>query len=264
VTLPKSNRPIENRLKGKTAIVTGAGSAAGIGFAVAERMAVEGANVILTDIDADAVTERAGELQSQGFNVAAFGHDIISEASWRDVFMQTISAYEAVDILVNNAGICILNKIEAMSLDDFRRQIEVNLVGAFLGCREAVGRMRSQGGGGSIVNVASLAAIVGMPGTAAYAASKGGIRQMSRSIALECARDDIRVNTVFPGITETGMQNTARKDNPGVGQSLLETVPLKRSGAPSEQASMIAFLASDDARYITGAEFIVDGGLSAQ
>ncbi len=256
--------PVENRLKGKTAIVTGAASLMGIGYAAAERLATEGANVVLTDLDAKGVADRSDSLKSRGFNAIGLSHDIVNEESWNKVFKQTIDAYNGIDILINNAGICVLNRIEAMQLQDFRHQIEVNLFGTFLGCRAAVVQMRVQGLGGSIINVASLAAIIGMPGTSAYAASKGGIRQMTRSIALECGKDGIRINAIFPGITETGMQNTAKKDNPDVGQSLLETVPLGCAGRPQDQAAMIAFLASDDAHYITGAEFIVDGGLSAQ
>ncbi len=252
------------RVSGKVAIVTGAASAAGIGFASARALAREGARVVLTDIDEAEVTKRADELRGAGFEALALRQDVTQEAEWSRIIASTCERYGPLDILVNNAGIAVLRLMDVATPEEFDRHISINLRSVFLGCHGALRVMRAQGRGGSIVNLSSVMGLVGAPGTAAYAASKGGVRLMTKSIALECARQGIRCNTVHPGVIWTAMQEVAIRDNPATADILNAAIPVGRMGTPDEVADAILFLASDEARYITGAELVVDGGLTAQ
>lgn len=252
------------RVEGKVALVTGAASEQGLGFATARALAREGAKVILTDIAGDAVKARAAALKQAGGEVLSLTQDVTSEDDWQATIAATLQAYGRLDILVNNAGIAVLKWMDAMTTADWRRQIEVNLTSVYLGCKAGLDQMRAQGEGGSIINLSSVAGLVGVPGTAAYAASKGGVRLMTKTIAIETARQNIRCNSVHPGLIRTEMQDVALRDNPEQYDALNASVPMGRMGEPDDIAAMILFLASDEAKYITGAEFIVDGGLTAQ
>ncbi len=252
------------RLEGKRALVTGAASAAGLGFATARRLARDGAKVAITDIDVDGMAPRAEELAGQGFDVLAVRQDVTSEADWRATIDQCVARFGGLDIVVNNAGIAVLQWMDTLKLADWQRQIDVNLSSVYLGCRFALEQMRKQGQGGSIVNLSSVAGLVGVPGAAAYAASKGGVRLMSKAIAMECAAENIRVNSVHPGVIWTDMQRVAIRDNPDQYDAINASIPMQRMGEPDDIAAMIAFLASDDAKYVTGGEFVVDGGLTAR
>jgi len=251
-------------LRGKTALVTGAASAGGLGFAAARLMARQGASLFLTDLDADAVAARAEDLRREGHQANAMAQDVTDEAGWAAVIEAVVGAYGRLDILVNNAGIAVLRPMSAMTKADWDRQISVNLDSVYLGTKAGVDQMRKQGSGGSIVNMSSVAGLVGVEGTAAYAASKGGVRLFSKSVALETAKDNIRVNTVHPGMIWTDMQKVAIADNKEVFDQITAAVPMGRMGEPEDIGAMVAFLASDDAKYITGAEFTVDGGMVAQ
>lgn len=248
-------------LSGKAALVTGAASPAGIGFATARRLVSLGARVMLTDIAGDAVAARAAEL---GEFARAMPHDVTREAQWDAAIAATVSAFGGLDILVNNAGIAVLRMIGQITPEEWDRQIRVNLDSAFLGTRAAVAQMRAQRRGGAIVNMSSVAGQIGLPGCAAYAASKAGVRLFSKTVALECARENIRVNTVHPGMIWTDMQQVAIGDNKEQFDIICAAIPNGRMGSPDDIANMVAFLASDAAGYITGAEFTVDGGLTAQ
>lgn len=250
-------------LHGRTAIVTGAASAAGIGYATARRLAQSGATVMLTDV-AEPVESRARELCDEGFQACAQIHDVSSEADWQRVCEETMRRTGGIDILVNNAGIAVLGSISDLSLEDWHRQMAVNLTSTFLGCQQLVRRWRDARRGGVIVNVSSIAGLVGMPGTTPYAASKGGVRLLSKALALECAREGIRVNSVHPGMIQTDIQASSSHDNPEAAKALANSIPMGRLGEPDDIAAMIAFLVSDEAGYITGAEFVVDGGVTAQ
>jgi NAD(P)-dependent dehydrogenase (short-subunit alcohol dehydrogenase family) len=251
------------RLEGKIALVTGAGSAAGIGYASALRMAQEGARVVLTDLDGEGAARCAGMLAEAGHDALGLAQDVADAGAWEATMAAVLERHGRLDVLVNNAGIAVLGMIGQLTLEMWHRQIDVNLTSTFLGCRHGLAAMRAQGGGG-IVNVSSVAGLVGMPGTAAYAASKGGVRLMTKSIALECAAEGVRVNSVHPGVILTDIQKIAQRDNPGVGEKIQATIPMRRMGDPADIAAAIAFLASDDARYVTGTEIVVDGGLTAQ
>jgi NAD(P)-dependent dehydrogenase (short-subunit alcohol dehydrogenase family) len=248
----------------KTFIVTGAGAFAGLGFATARRLVEEGAQVLLTDINGSGVEACADRLKAEGRACAALQHDVTQEADWERAVAAALRLSGRIDGVVNNAGVAVLGDVAKLTLADFQRQIQINLESVFLGCRAVLQQIRRQGGGGAMVNISSIAGLVGLRGTAAYAASKGGVRLMSKTMAIDFAADAVRVNTIFPGMFETDIQKAAQRDNPGVGAQLATTIPLGRLGQPSEIAGMAAFLLSDDAAYITGAEFVVDGGLTAQ
>ena len=251
------------RVPGKVAVVTGAGSATGLGFATARALAREGASVVLSDIDGSGARARAGELASRGYRAIGVLHDVSSEESWVELMDHALRAFEKLDILVNNAGITIPHSIVDMTLADWARQIDVNLTGAFLGCKYAVGTIRKQGAGGSIINVSSIAGLRGFPNSVAYASSKGGIRQMSRVVAVEGAKDAIRCNAVFPGMIMTDIHRNIVRESPGRHQSTVARIPMGRMGEPDDIAYCILYLASDEAKYVTGAEFVIDGGLTA-
>ena len=249
------------RLTGKHALITG--GASGIGYATAERFLSEGARVVITDIDEDAGTRAANEIHGASF----LPHDVISETCWDEIVETTVGEIGGLDILVNCAGTMIYGSIEEASFDDWRRTLAVNLDGTFLGCRAAVRAMRERGG--SIVNLSPTAGLVGHPDTPAYDASKGGVRLLTKSVALYCAREGypIRCNSVHPGGTSTPMVRNhieAQPDPLIEEQSWLADLPLGRFAEPAEIASLILFLASDEASFVTGAEFTADGGKTAQ
>ncbi|MEP6868360.1 MAG: glucose 1-dehydrogenase [Novosphingobium sp.] len=251
------------RLQGKIALVTGAGSVPGLGSATAIRFAQEGAKVFVTDRDGESVERLAAEIRASGGSAQAMRHDVTSESDW-DAVMAWIAADGAsLDILVNNAGIAVLRPIEALTTADWVLQTDVNLTSVFQGTRRAIAMMRAAGKGGSIINISSVVGQVGVPFCAAYGASKGGVRLFSKSVALECAREGIRVNSVHPGLIHTNILPAAQVDNAENYEATVAGIPMGRLGDPVDIANMNLFLASDEARYITGAEFVVDGGMTA-
>ena len=252
------------RVEGKVALVTGAGSTPGLGEATAKRLAEEGAIVYLTDIDEAGAQARAEEIRAAGGRAKAMRHDVTSEAAWDATVDAILAAEGRLDILVNNAGIAVLRMIDAMTPQDFARQMEVNMTSVYLGTRRAVAEMRKTGQGGAIINLSSVAGLVGIPGVSAYAASKAGVRLFSKAIAMETAREGIRVNSVHPGMIWTNMQKVALQDNPEQYDIIIAGIPMGKMGEALDIANCVLFLASEEARYITGAEFVVDGGMTAQ
>ena len=195
------------RVEGKAAIVTGA--ARGLGKAIALLLAKEGAKVVVTDILEDGGKETAGEIKREGGKAIFIKHDVTSEDSWSKVIGKTLSEFRRLDILVNNAGVMLVKEIADTSLEEWRRLMSVNLDGVFLGTKHAIRAMR-ESGGGSIINMSSAAGIIGTADdTAAYSASKGGVRLFTKAAALECSKMghdyNIRVNSVHPGVIETAM-----------------------------------------------------------
>ena len=255
------------RLDGKVALVTGAAS--GIGAAIARAFAAEGARVWVTDIDDEGGRAVAGELGAGH----RFEHlDVSSEADWR-IVGQLVAEEGRLDILVNNAGITgfedgpAAHDPEHATLEEWRRVHAVNLDGTFLGCRAAIRAMRSQGTG-SIINISSRSGLVGIPGAAAYASSKAAVRNHTKSVALWCAQQgtQIRCNSVHPAAVLTPIWDAIAGVEPGRAERLAAMVkdtPLKRFGTVEEVAALVVFLASDEAPYITGSEFNIDGGLLA-
>lgn len=250
------------RVGGKVALVTGAGSAGGLGQAAARRLAEEGSIVYLTDVDAAGAEARAAEI---GQGAVGLGHDATREADWTAVIERIVADHGRFDILVNNAGVAILLLIEDMTLEHYTRQMEVNMTSAFLGMRAGVAAMRAAGHGGAIVNISSVGGMIGLARTHAYGASKAGIRVFGKALAMETARDGIRVNSVHPGMIRTAMTAPLADPDPEAQQRRIDAaVPLGRMGEPEDIANCVLFLASDEASYVTGAEFVVDGGMTAQ
>ena len=255
------------RLEGKVACVTGAAS--GIGRATAMLLAREGAAVVATDIDVVAGAAQVAEL---GGAARFLEHDVASEEGWIAVIGAVGAAFGRLDVLVNNAGIGRTGPVTGIDLDDWRRLFAINVEGTFLGCKHALPLMRAGGHGGSIVNVSSIAGIKPSANSSAYGASKGAVRAFTKAVALECAaaRDGIRVNSVHPGVVETaiwdGMIGTSADGTNGRPRGATldalvgAAIPLGRTGTVDEIAEAILWLASDESRYVTGAEIVVDGG----
>lgn len=253
---------MNTRLAQKTALITGAASPKGIGFAIATLFAREGAKVAITDLDETAVVARASELRSAGHVAKGYGHDVGAEQSWAGVIHSVTQDLGRIDVLVNNAGVAILEPIDGLSVEQFKRMLEVNLTGVFIGSKLVMQHM-VVGRGGSIVNISSVAGIVGIPGTAGYGATKAGIRVMTKCIALEGAKHGIRCNSVHPGAIWTDIQIAARAKEPDTFGNIEASIPLGRIGQPEDVAQAVLYLASDASSYVTGAELVVDGGLIA-
>jgi NAD(P)-dependent dehydrogenase (short-subunit alcohol dehydrogenase family) len=243
------------RLQDKVALITG--GASGIGLATAQLFADEGAKTVLTDLNPPSFKAAAATCKL----------DVTCEDEWIAVTDRVVRDFGRIDILVNSAGIALLKDIEATTLAEWRALMAVNLDGTFLGCKHAVRVMKDRGGG-SIVNLSSVAGIIGSSDLAAYSASKGGVRLLTKSVALHCARKgyNIRCNSVHPSFAETPMLQAmvASARNPEkLASSFAAASPLGRVAQPEEIARTILFLASDEASFTTGAEFVVDGGLTA-
>jgi 3alpha(or 20beta)-hydroxysteroid dehydrogenase len=243
------------RLDGKVALVTG--GSRGMGAATVRRLHSEGASVVAADILDDEGKSLADEL---GERVRYMHLDVTSDVEWPAVVEATEREFGKLDVLVNNAGILRFSTVEECTLDDFRLIIDVNLVGTFLGMRAGIPALR-RAGGGSIVNLSSTEGLGATLLCGAYTASKFGVRGITKVAALENGRDKIRVNSVHPGGIDTPMTRAVMDDN---GRKYVASkVPLKRMGSAEDVANLIAFLASDDSAYCTGAEFVIDGGATA-
>ncbi len=254
------------RLAGKVALVTGAAS--GIGRATARAMAEEGAAIVATDLNETDGAALAEEIEGAGGQGLFLRHDVSQEDDWAAVMAALGARFGRLDVAVNNAGIGEPLPIRQTSLADWRRTIAVNLDGVFLGTKAAIEAM-AVSGGGSIVNISSVLGIVGSPASAAYSAAKGGVRLLSKSAALECAEAGlgIRVNSVHPGYIETPMVQDAfeRRADPAATRKHIEGLhPLGHLGDAADIAAAIVFLASDDSKFVTGTELVVDGGFTAR
>jgi 3(or 17)beta-hydroxysteroid dehydrogenase len=231
------------RLEGKTVLITGAGS--GLGKADALLLAREGAHVVVTDVNEEAGCEVAKE--TGGVFVR---HDVRSEDDWRHAIATAVQRFGRLDVLVNNAGIVIPADIETTTLEQYRLVNAIHAEGSFLGCKYGIDAMKAHGG--SIINIASITALRGSPQVLAYAAAKGAIRSLSQAVAAHCLDKGsrLRCNAIFPGIMATPLVVAVVGENyPGAGQ-------------PDDVANMVLFLASDESRFVNGAEFVVDNGAS--
>lgn len=246
------------RVKGKVAIVTGA--ARGMGAAFARRLAEEGARVMLTD-----VLDKEGRATAEALGTAVrfVRHDVTRENEWQDVVAAAEAAFGPVSVLVNNAGIVLYCPTETLPESEYRRIIDVNQVSVFLGMKSVLPSMR-RAGGGAIINISSVAGLVGGPGNSlAYTASKFAVRGMTKSAAIEFAPYRIRVNSIHPGAIRTPMVVPV-PGSEGLLTEFLASTPAGRLGEPDEVASVVVMLASDEAQFATGAEFVVDGGVTCQ
>lgn len=255
---------MSGRVTGKVVIVTGAGSNPGLGRTSAERLAAEGAQLVVTDVDSAGADECAEVIKAAGGEALSLHQDVTDEARWQEVIDTAVGTYGRLDVVVNNAGIAVLKPIEDLSLDDFNRQQNVNLTSVFLGCKYGMAQMRKQGEGGALINLSSVAGLAGLQRCVAYSASKGGVRAMTKSVAMEGARDNIRCNSVHPGVIWTNMQAQAGGQRSADSEIPRSSVPLGRAGKPEDIANCIVYLASDEASYVTGAEFTIDAGMTAQ
>jgi 3alpha(or 20beta)-hydroxysteroid dehydrogenase len=237
-----------NRFEGRTVIVTG--GAAGIGAAHVRGFAAEGANVVFGDIDAEGGAALAAEL---GDKVRFLEHDVSDEAGWERLVAAAEEAFGPVSVLVNNAAtLPPFTSIVEVDTADWRRVLDVNLTGSFFGIKYVVPSMR-RAGGGSIVNTSSALGVMGTPNLSAYVSSKYGVRGLTQTAALELARDGIRVNSIHPGYVDTPMNAEVSEEN-------TRDLPVPRFARPAEITAVAMFLASEEASFVTGSEYLVDGG----
>lgn len=252
----------QRRLSGKIALITGAAS--GIGWSTAELFAQEGAVVVLADRAADLLEERLRSLNAAGERHRAITLDVTSEEDWVRALHEIDGVYGRLDVLVNNAGIGYFRSLVDMTFAEWRSIMAVNLDGVFLGTKHSLSLL-ARSGKGSIVNVSSIRGQVAGPNTAAYCASKAGVRLFTKSTALECAalRNGVRANSVHPGVIETPLSARALGDSAAL-EERRHSIPLGRFGRSAEVATAIVFLASDESSYMTGSEVTIDGGYTAQ
>lgn len=241
------------KLDGKVAIITG--GAAGMGESHVRLFVKEGAKVVLTDVNAQRGEALTKELGDQAYFIK---QDVTDEAGWREVVAQTEAHYGPVDILVNNAGISPVLSLAQSSLADYQHVLEVNQISVFLGMKYVLPSMKKTNAG-SIINISSINGLTG--GAIGYTDTKFAVRGMTKAAAKELAADGIRVNSVHPGVINTPMV----QDSPAYDQikAMVGMIPLKRMAEPSEVSQLVLFLASEDSSYSTGAEFVVDGGVTA-
>ncbi len=242
------------RLTGKTALVTG--GASGLGLSICQRFVDEGASVIIADIDAEAGQALASAL---GEAASYLSLNVSSEADWA----AAMAATGPIDVLVNNAGITTLGSIEDVTLEQFRHEFEIDVVGVFLGCKAGVAKMK--GRGGSIINMSSMTGVRAQADLVAYNAAKAAVTHMTKSVALHCAKQGygIRCNSVHPGAIHTPILDKvmAQSDDPqALYDGWVSTHPIGRLGKPEEIAAICAYLAADESTFSTGAEFRIDGG----
>jgi 3alpha(or 20beta)-hydroxysteroid dehydrogenase len=245
---------MSGKLSGKVAIVTG--GARGQGESHVRAMVREGAKVAFTDVRVELGKALAAEVGAAALFIQ---HDVSKPQDWDRVVAATEAAFGPISILVNNAGIVFLKELQQMTFEEYERVIAVNQTSVFLGMKAVLASMR-RAQGGSIINISSAAANKGIRGNLAYTAAKAAIGAMGRVAALELIADNIRVNTVLPGIIRTPMVDEPDADRVA---KMIEAIPIKRLGSTAEVSNLVVYLASDDSSYSTGSEFVVDGGILA-
>ncbi|HUH39001.1 MAG TPA: glucose 1-dehydrogenase [Spongiibacteraceae bacterium] len=251
------------RVAGKVAMVTG--GASGLGEAISLLLAQEGAQVVVADIAVEAGKRLVSTIREAGGDARFIELDVTSEAGWADAVAQVLADYGSLNVLVNNAGIAPVGDME-MDFALWRKVMSINLDGVFLGTREAIRAMRKCGAQGSIINISSTMAMTATPTTAAYSASKGGVRSLTKAAALHCAaaKLPIRVNSVHPGMCMTPLVEDYFKNHPEALEPQLASYPIGHLGQAVDIAQGVLYLASDESRFTLGAELVIDGGFLAQ
>ncbi|MBI2108100.1 SDR family oxidoreductase [Candidatus Woesearchaeota archaeon] len=250
------------RLEGKVAVITGSGR--GIGKGIALEFAKEGCNVVISDYKGSNEGKSAVEdMKSMGVGSIFVKADVSKEKDVRNLVRQAVKKFGKLDIFVNNAGILVSGTALQLTEKDWDRQMAVNLKGVFFGTKYAVEQMKKQGRGGRIINISSIAGIVGFPGISAYCASKGGVTEFTREAALDHAKDGITVNAINPGVIVTDMTKGMLNDRP-TKRNLMKNTPVGRFGQPADIGNAAVFLASDKSSFITGHNLVVDGGWTAR
>jgi 3(or 17)beta-hydroxysteroid dehydrogenase len=249
------------RVDGKVALISGAAS--GLGAADAAVLAREGATVVLTDIDEATGEATAESIRSAGGNATFLKHDVADEEQWEQVIAAIRKEHGRLDVLVNNAGIVIMGTPEDCALDAFRKQNAVMSEGVFLGCKHALPLMH-ESGGGSIINMSSIASHLGYPIYFAYSAAKGAVRSMSKALAVHCQMNgyNIRVNSLHPGAIDTAMVAQSASEL-GI-ENIEDLSPVVGVGQPEDVANVVLFLSSDESRFVNGSEIVIDNALSIQ
>jgi len=245
-------------LQGKIVVVTGA--ARGIGFAIAEAFAAQGAHTVILDLNSDSVEKAVQCLVQQGYSASGKMGDVTDAGAMEAVFAEVEKEHGGIDCLVNNAGITRDNLMLRMKEEDWKLVLDINLTGTFLATQKVFKHMM-RARKGSIINIASVIGLMGNAGQANYDASKGGVIAFTKSCAKEFASRNVRVNAIAPGFIETEMTASLPED---VVASYAQVIPLKKMGSPSDVAKLCLFLASDDSAYITGQTIAIDGGLTMQ
>ena len=248
------------RLENKVALISG--GARGMGAVEAKLFAEEGAKVIIGDILEEEGRKVEAEINEGGGGCVFVSLDVSSEEAWQNAVNEAVSRYGKLDILVNNAGIYRAHNVEETTSDEWDQVMDINAKGVFLGTKHAIPAMRDAGGG-SIVNISSVAGLVGSQATSSYNASKGAVRLLTKSTAIQYASDGIRANSVHPGTIETPMTEGFLTD-PSMRQDRMDRTPIGRLGKPEDVAYGALFLASDEASFMTGSELVIDGGRTAE
>ena len=258
--LSTTNKETAMRLENKVALISG--GARGMGAVEAKLFAQEGAKVVIGDMLEDDGHQIEAEINESGGSCVFIPLDVSDEDAWQKAVTETVARFGKLDILVNNAGIYRAHNVEETSSDEWDQVMDINAKGVFLGTKHAIPAMRNSGGG-SIANISSVAGLVGSRVTSSYNASKGAVRLLTKSTAIQYASDGIRVNSVHPGTIETPMTEGFLADE-GKRADRLNRTPLKRLGRPEDVAYGALYLASDESSFVTGSELVIDGGRTAE
>lgn len=249
------------RVDGKVALITG--GAVGIGRATAELLAQEGAQVAVTDVDVEAGQATVNHITESGGSAIFVEHDVAEEAQWTRVVNEVQRTIGPPDILVNNAGIYLIKPMEETSVDEWKRLMDINVTGVFLGMKHCTPLMRANGAG-SVINLSSVAGLIGSPNHTCYGASKGAVRIMTKDAALELAGAGVRVNSIHPAYIDTQMADYGAQVQEATKEELDAMHPIGHMGEPIDVAYAVLYLASDESKFVTGSELVLDGGYTAQ